>query len=129
MPTALIILYTLVCIGEMMTSTGNEIVSRTLKLSEIMGEKGDEISVYKSRDRRPDASLEKAMSLTIVYSLGAYDHEIEEGIPTLALAQALVTTLQPYHDKPLQIKEDKQVRKARLQVTHDLLFDLCMYTP
>jgi hypothetical protein len=64
------------------------------------------------------------MSLSVVYDLGQYDHEIEKDIPTLELAEALVKTLQPFHDKPLQIKEMLKVRRVRLCVATDLLYSM-----
>lgn len=64
------------------------------------------------------------MSLSICYDLGQYDHEIEKDIPTVELAEALVKTLQPFHDKPLQIKEMLRVRRARLCCTSDMVYSL-----
>ena len=34
------------------------------------------------------------MSLSVVYNMGEYDHEIESGIPTREIAEALVQSLQ-----------------------------------
>ena len=64
------------------------------------------------------------MSLSVVYNMGSYDHELESDIPTREIAEALITNLQPYHDKSLIIKERDQVRRARLLVTNDLVYEM-----
>lgn len=69
------------------------------------------------------------MKYSVVYSVGSYDYEIEDDIPTLALANAVITGLQPYHDKTLQVKPLNEVRKARLRVSGELLYDLVIDTP
>lgn len=69
------------------------------------------------------------MNLSVIYDLGAYDYEIEEGIPSLLLAQTVVTGLQPYHDKPLQIKEKEQVRSVTLHMASSLLYDMEIHKP
>ncbi|OQA55337.1 MAG: hypothetical protein BWY45_02263 [Euryarchaeota archaeon ADurb.Bin294] len=66
------------------------------------------------------------MRYSVVYSLGKYDYEIEGGIPTMSLAQAIADSLQPYHDKPLEIKEHHEVRGVLLKVTDGLLYDMEM---
>jgi hypothetical protein len=69
------------------------------------------------------------MSLSIVYDLGSYDHVIEEGVPNQALAQAIVTNIQPFHDKPLQVKEPEQVRIAMFHEAKNLLCGMSIETP
>jgi hypothetical protein len=64
------------------------------------------------------------MRYSVVYNLGKYDYEIEGGIPTMSLAQAIADNIQSYHDKPLEIKEQQDVRGVLFKETDGLLYDM-----
>lgn len=69
------------------------------------------------------------MRYSVVYPVGAYDYAIEDNIPSLLLAHVVATGLQPYHDKPLEIKTADKVRTVSLRIANALLYDLHVKEP